>query len=49
MPTEFLFYGCWNRIDCESTHTIYRYRDIVLDYIDKSEKTIKDFYIAGDN
>jgi hypothetical protein len=49
MQTEFLFYGCWNRIDCESTDTTYRYRDIVLDYIEQSEKLIEDVYIAGDN
>ena len=49
MSTEFLFYGCWNRIDCESKDTLYRYRDVVLDYIFVSESRIKDFYIAGDN
>lgn len=45
----FLFFGCWNNIDCKSTDKPYRYRDIVLDFIHHNEKEVKDFFIAGDN
>jgi len=46
---SFLFYGCWNRVNCEDKNQPYNYRDIVLDVIAKKEKHINDFYIAGDN
>jgi hypothetical protein len=44
--SEFIFFGCWNNIDCEKE---YIYRDIVLDYIAKNDTNIKQLYIAGDN
>lgn len=44
--TKFIFFGCWNNINCKSE---YIYRNIVLDYISKNEKDIKQLYIAGDN
>ena len=44
--TKFIFFGCWNNIDCKKE---YIYRDIVLDYIRDNEKDIKQLYIAGDN
>lgn len=42
----FIFFGCWNQIDCKKE---YVFRDIVLDYIKENEKEIKQLYIAGDN
>lgn len=44
--SKFLFYGCWNNINCEKE---YIYRDLVLNYINKKEKNISTFFIAGDN
>ena len=44
--SKFLFYGCWNNIDCGKE---YVYRDLVLSYIKKKEKALSTFYIAGDN
>ena len=44
--SKFLFYGCWNNIDCEKE---YVYRDLVLSYIKKKEKALSTFFIAGDN
>ena len=44
--SKFLFYGCWNNIDCEKE---YVYRDLVLSYIKKKEKGLSTFFIAGDN
>ena len=44
--TKFIFFGCWNNIDCKKEHI---YRDIVLDYIRDNEKDINQLYIAGDN
>ena len=44
--SKFLFYGCWNNINCEKE---YIYRDLVLNYINKKEKNISKFFIAGDN
>ena len=44
--SKFLFYGCWNNINCEKE---YIYRDLVLNYINKKEKKISTFFIAGDN
>lgn len=46
MSGKFIFFGCWNKIDCENE---YLYRDIVLDYIKIKEKTTKTLFIAGDN
>lgn len=44
--SKFLFYGCWNNIDCDKE---YVYRDLVLSYIKKKEKGLSTFFIAGDN
>lgn len=44
--SKFLFYGCWNNINCEKE---YIYRDLVLNYINKKEKAISTLFIAGDN
>lgn len=44
--SKFVFFGCWNNINCDSE---YIYRDIVLDYISNNEKDVKQIYIAGDN
>jgi len=44
--SKFIFFGCWNNINCKSE---YIYRNVVLDYINKNEKDIKQLYIAGDN
>jgi hypothetical protein len=44
--SKFIFFGCWNNINCKSE---YIYRNMVLDYISKNEKDIKQIYIAGDN
>lgn len=44
--SKFLFFGCWNNINCKSE---YIYRNMVLDYITKNEKDIKQIYVAGDN
>jgi hypothetical protein len=44
--SDFIFFGCWNNINCKKE---YIYRDIVLDYIRKNENSIKQLYIAGDN
>lgn len=44
--SKFLFYGCWNNINCDKE---YVYRDLVLSYIKKKEKGLSTFFIAGDN
>lgn len=44
--SKFLFYGCWNNIDCDKE---YVYRDLILSYINKKEKGLSTFFIAGDN
>jgi hypothetical protein len=44
--SKFIFFGCWNNINCKSE---YIYRNMVLDYITKNEKDVKQIYIAGDN
>ena len=44
--SNFIFFGCWNNINCKKE---YIYRDIVLDCIDKVEKETRQLYIAGDN
>jgi|SaaInlV_125m_DNA_1040241.scaffolds.fasta_scaffold01343_11 hypothetical protein len=44
--SKFLFYGCWNNIDCDKE---YVYRDLVLNYVKKKEKGLSTFFIAGDN
>jgi len=46
ITNEFIFFGCWNRIDCEKE---YIARDIVLDYIKNNEKSVDELYLAGDN
>jgi hypothetical protein len=45
--SDFIFFGCWNNINCENEE--YIYRDIVLDYIRDNENDIQQLYIAGDN
>jgi hypothetical protein len=45
-PSKFIFFGCWNNINCDSE---FMYRDIVLDYIKENESDVKQLYIAGDN
>ena len=42
----FVFFGCWNNIDCEYK---YLYRDIVLESIKSIETDINTVFIAGDN
>jgi len=44
--SKFIFFGCWNNINCDNE---YIYRNIVLDYLHKNEKDIKQIYLAGDN
>ena len=44
--SKFIFFGCWNNINCKGE---YIYRNMVLDYITKNEKDVKQLYIAGDN
>lgn len=46
LEKPFIFFGCWNNIDCDERYT---HRDIVLDYIKEYEKNIKQLYLAGDN
>ena len=46
--SDFIFFGCWNNINCENDKE-YIYRDIVLDYIRDNEEDIQQLYIAGDN
>lgn len=46
ITNEFIFFGCWNRIDCKKE---YIARDIVLDYIKNNEKSVDELYLAGDN
>ena len=43
----FLFFGCWNNINCKEDNFLYR--DIVLYSIKELEKPIDTLYIAGDN
>lgn len=42
----FVFFGCWNNIDCEYK---YLYRDIVLESIKSIETDSNTVFIAGDN
>lgn len=44
--SKFLFYGCWNNIDCNKE---FIHRDAVIEYIRKYEKTIGKLFLAGDN
>lgn len=44
--SKFLFYGCWNNIDCKKE---FIHRDAVIEYIRKYEKTIGKLFLAGDN
>lgn len=43
----FLFFGCWNNINCKEDSFLYR--DIVLYSIKELESHIDTLYIAGDN
>jgi len=54
MCERFLFFGCWNSINCEiKNNEDLLYRDVILQYINKYEKKYKkkyiDIFIAGDN
>jgi hypothetical protein len=54
MCERFLFFGCWNSINCEiKNNKDLLYRDVILQYINKYEKIYKkkyiDIFIAGDN
>lgn len=44
--SKFLFYGCWNNIDCKKE---FIHRDAVIEYIRKYEKQIEKIFLAGDN
>jgi len=48
MSERFLFFGCWNSINCEKDDN-YLPRDVILEYINKYEKDVKYIFIAGDN
>ena len=43
----FLFFGCWNNINCKEDNFLYR--DIVLYSIKELEPRIDTLFIAGDN
>ena len=45
-PDTFVFFGCWNNINCEYK---YLYRDIVLQSIKSIETDSDNVFIAGDN
>lgn len=45
-PDSFVFFGCWNNIDCKYK---YLYRDIVLQSIKLIETDSNNVFIAGDN
>lgn len=42
---KFIHFGCWNNIDCEKTN----YRDLVIDYISKTESDYSFIIVSGDN
>ena len=44
--SKFLFYGCWNNIDCSKE---FIHRDAIIEYIKKYEKKIEKIFLAGDN
>jgi len=44
--SSFLFYGCWNNINCKNE---FIHRDAIITHIKNSEKTITKMFIAGDN
>jgi hypothetical protein len=46
MNNSFIFFGCWNNINCEKEAI---YRDIVLNCIKEFEPAINKMFIAGDN
>jgi len=46
MNNSFIFFGCWNNINCEKEAI---YRDVVLNCIKKFEPSTKKMFIAGDN
>jgi hypothetical protein len=45
-PNTFVFFGCWNNINCKYK---YLYRDIVLQSIKSIETDSDNVFIAGDN
>jgi len=48
MCDKFLYFGCWNNINCEKPNEPL-YRDIILEYIKDNESTKIPIFIAGDN
>jgi len=48
MCDNFLYFGCWNNINCEKPNEPL-YRDIILEYIKDNENTKMPIFIAGDN
>jgi hypothetical protein len=46
MNDSFIFFGCWNNINCEKEAI---YRDVVLNCIKEFEPSTKKMFIAGDN
>jgi len=46
MNNSFIFFGCWNNINCEKEAI---YRDVVLNCIKEFEPSTKKMFIAGDN
>ena len=46
MSNSFIFFGCWNNINCEKEAI---YRDVVLNCIKEFEPYTKKMFIAGDN
>ena len=48
MGDNFLYFGCWNSINCEKISDPL-YRDIILEYIKDNESTKIPIFIAGDN
>jgi len=48
MNESFLFFGCWNSINCKN-EILPLYRDVILEYININEDKNIDIFIAGDN
>jgi len=48
MSERFLFFGCWNSINCKKKDDSL-HRDIILEYINKYEGQVENIFIAGDN
>ena len=48
MCDKFLYFGCWNNINCEKPNDPL-YRDIILEYIKDTESKTIPIFITGDN